>query len=224
MPVPEPFLVSDAMEAPQLNARRATLDDLAGLQALWQRCGLPWEQLERYLTEFQVVPLDDGTFVGAMGLLVEGHEALMHTEAIPADQGEPDEIRAALWRRVQIVARNQGVVRLWTQEDAPYWGASGYGVPDPKSRGEAKAGFLSDDPDWRMYQLVDPDRAAKMVQEQMAIWEATRSQESDDLQETVRRIRTIAFVVTGLIIAVLFGLVMYVFAKRPDMIQRLLHR
>ncbi len=222
LPASVDFLVSSPMEPSQWIARRATLDDLPALEALWQRCGLPWEQLEKYLTEFQVILNEDGGALGALGLLVDGHEGLVHTEAIPPGQDAADDLRAALWKRLQIVARNQGVLRLWTQEDAPYWGTVGFGGPDGKVRSEAKSAFLDSDPDWRFFQLADPDRAAKLVQEQLAVWEATRSQEADSFQQTIQNIRNSAFIITGAIIVILFAMALYVFVRRPELVQRLL--
>lgn len=226
LPTDDGFLRSEAMEPPQWNARRATLDDLAALQALWQGLGMPWEQLEHYLTEFQIVVGEDGVLHAAMGLLVEGTEALMHTEALApgTDDANADELRAALWRRMQIVARNQGVARIWTQEDAPYWLGSGFVPPGPSVLGEAKATFINSDPGWRIYPLIDPERASRIVQEQMAIWATTRDQEANAFMDTIRGLRNGAFILTAVIIAVLLGLTFYVVSKRPDFLQQLLRR
>jgi N-acetylglutamate synthase-like GNAT family acetyltransferase len=223
LPPEDGYLRSEDMESPQWTARRATIDDLPALEALWQRMELPWQQLEQYLTEFQVVPAEDGSLRAAIGMLVEGQEALMHTEAIPESEPEPDELRAALWKRLQVVARNQGVVRIWTQEDAPYWVASGFQPPEPSVRSEAKASFVGQDGDWHIFPLSDPNRTSKILQEQMAIWQATREQESSDFMGTIRNVRTGAFMIAGTIIALLFGMAIYIFSKKPDILNHL-HR
>lgn len=101
------------MESPAYIARRATQEDLPALQGLWQAAGLPWEELETFVTEFQVVPGDEGVLLAAVGLMVESNEALLHSEAV-RQNGDGDELRDGLWRRIQIVARNQGVHRVWT--------------------------------------------------------------------------------------------------------------
>lgn len=222
LPSEDAFLSSSDMESPQWTARRATLDDLRALESLWQRLGLPWEQLEQYLTEFQVVPAEDGSLRAAIGLLVEGQEALMHTEAIPADEPEPDELRQALWRRLQVVARNQGVVRVWTQEDAPYWAASGFSAASEGVLAEAKASFIPQNSDWRVFPLTDPDRTSKIIQEQMAIWQATRERESNDFMSTIRNVRNGAFLIAGGIIILLFVMAFYIFSKKPDIMQDLI--
>ena len=119
------------MDPSPLNARRANEEDLTALEELWRQASLPWEQLGGFLQEFIVATDEEDHLVGAVGLLIEGDNALLHSEAIhPGVDADP--VRMALWRRMQIVARNQGVTSIWTQEDAPYWQASGF---DPAPAG-----------------------------------------------------------------------------------------
>ena len=82
-----PFTVSDvaslSVEDVPIRARRATVEDLPALQALWQRADLPWDQLDRFVTEFLVVPgEEDGMLLAAIGLQVDSDQALAHSEAI----------------------------------------------------------------------------------------------------------------------------------------------
>ena len=56
------------MDSSDLTVRRATLDDLPTLLGLWEVNRLPALELERRLTEFQVVSRPDGVVVGAIGL------------------------------------------------------------------------------------------------------------------------------------------------------------
>jgi hypothetical protein len=57
----------------------------------------------------------------------------------------------------------------------------------------------------------------------MAIWQATREQESSDFMGTIRNVRTGAFMIAGTIIALLFGMAIYIFSKKPDILNHL-HR
>ena len=212
------------MEPPALSARRATVEDLPALQALWQQAGLPWLELERYVTEFQVVPAEvDGILLGAVGLLVEGNDALLHTEAV-AGAEQADELRATLWRRVQIVARNQGVHRLWTQEDADYWQASGFGQASPAVVAGATATFVDKSAAWRVCELIDPDKAKHMVDEQMAIWQAARAQEAEALQDKIRAFRTVAFGLALVVTVGALGMLLFIGMRHPEIFRRFLSR
>ncbi len=212
----------DPLEASRPVARKATVDDLPALQALWQRASLPWLELEKFVTEFQVVPGIDGLLLGAIGLQLDGSEGLVHSEAIfPGVEG--DEIRAALWKRMQIVARNLGAIRLWTLEDASFWAAV-FVEADPAARDGLKASFRDPDAAWLVHQLVDPARAQKLLDEQVAVWEATRQADSENLLDSIHRIRTGAFVIAGTVIAIMILMVVYVGLRRPDIFHRFLGR
>ena len=192
------------MDSPALTARRATVEDLPALQGLWQAAGLPWEQLEKFITEFQLVEDSDGNPAGAVGLLVEGTEALLHTEALRPDV-DADEARASLWRRIQIVARNLGVHRVWTQEDDPFWTASGFAAPSTHDLATVRATFLGDGSGWRFVLLVDPTKANAVVQEQMALWQAEREREAGEFQRKVKAFRAVAFLLFGIVVALALG-------------------
>ena len=208
------------MDSPAYACRRATVDDLPALQDLWLSAGLPWEELEKFVTEFQVAELEDGRLEAAIGLLVEGSEGLLHTEAIRAGT-DADALRAALWRRIQIVARNQGVHRIWTQEDAPYWTASGFAGASTHDLTTFRASFLDQEGGWRLVLIVDPAKANVAVQEQMALWQANREQEAEEFRRKVKTFRAVAFLLFGIVLALALGVLWMV--MRTNMLTRIRH-
>lgn len=211
------------MESPALSARRATIEDLPALQALWQRAGLPWQELEAYVAEFLVVTRDDGAeLLAALGLLVEHNDALLHPEAL-AETEDADELRAALWRRVQILARNQGIQRLWTQEDADYWRTVGFALPAPPTVAGTTATFVDKSAAWLLCEMIDPDKAKQIVSEQMAIWQAARAQEAAELQAKIRRFRNFAMLLASLVTISTLAIFLYVILRHPEIMQRFLH-
>lgn len=212
-----------AVEAFTPSARRATIDDLPALQALWQEAGLPGDELEAFLAEFQVVADDDGSLVAAVGLLVAGTHGLLHTEAIAQRASErADELRSLLWRRLQIVARNLGVQRLWTTEDADYWQTEFKPAPAEWIR-TAGADFLGNDPTatWRVRELVDPEKARQLVDEQMAIWTASRAQEREEFDRKRRVFMGVALILVALVIGTCAWMLFRVLNAEPDLLQRI---
>lgn len=104
---------------PQLLTRRATVDDLPALKSLWLAAQLPADELEGRLTEFQVVETD-GQFAGALGLQIVRQHARLHSEDY-TDFSVADAARRLFWERIQKLAANHGVFRVWTQEISPFW-------------------------------------------------------------------------------------------------------
>lgn len=81
-------------------------------------------ELERRLTEFQVVETLDGQLFGALGMEISGRHGRLHSEAF-SDFALADVLRPHLWERMQSVATNHGLVRVWTREKTPFWCHSG---------------------------------------------------------------------------------------------------
>ena len=68
------------MNPSTIRIRRATTDDFQSLRLLWNSVRLPAGDLEKRLTEFQVVEAADGQIVGAIGVQIIGRHALLHSE------------------------------------------------------------------------------------------------------------------------------------------------
>ena len=116
------------MIASNLQARRATVDDLPTLRKLWQENGLAVAALEKQLTEFQIVETVEGKMLGAVALRIDGTQGQLHDEAFSRAE-QADELRLLLWNRVRAIARNHGLHRIWTNERAPFWSSSGFESP-----------------------------------------------------------------------------------------------
>src|SRR5208282_3331777 len=108
------------MRPSDLCIRRATTDDFQSLRGLWTSMRFPTDELEKRLTEFQVVEGGDGQIVGAIGLQIAGPRALLHSEGY-TDFSVADAARQLFGERIQTIAAHNGVFRLWTQENAPFW-------------------------------------------------------------------------------------------------------
>src|SRR6059036_3640821 len=113
------------MTTSKLQVRRATIEDVPKLVLLWQREDLPWAELEKRFKEFQVVEAADGELVAALGLEIAGVQGRVHSEVF-AQAEQADALRDLLWERAQMLAKNHGLVGLWTQLSTPFWNHSGF--------------------------------------------------------------------------------------------------
>src|SRR4051812_13332579 len=99
--------------------RRATLDDLPALRELWQKMNLPLPDLEKRFTEVQIAENQEGKIVGALGIKVERLHGQIHSEAIPDTTDTL--LYEAFWQRLQVLSRNYGLFRMWTDSPNAYW-------------------------------------------------------------------------------------------------------
>jgi len=210
------------MEPPFLESRRATTDDLGALEILWSQANLPATELGKFLSEFHVVSDPEGQILHAIGLLVEGDQALLHSEALSALQfAEPDACRAAVWKRLRILTRNQGISRIWTREDAEYWRVSGYqSIPESQLPSDLPS-FVQREGGWWMYQSPDAAQTDLLVQREFALWKTQREQESQSFQQRVKAFRVIAFGLFALSLILLLSFLFFATKVRPEVFRQL---
>lgn len=208
------------MNPPAHQVRRATLDDLQSLIALWRVAGLPALELERRFTEFQVVARNDGPLIGAIGLHVKGHHGLMHSEAFFHPETE-DEFRPHLWERLQSVARNHGLTRLWTEEDAVFWHQAGFEPPGkeqldklPKEFGDARS------PHWHTLQLRDEAALARSLEQEFELFRLAQQEQSEKLQRPVRALKIAAFILMFAFFVVVLAGIYYLFLQNRLSLRR----
>jgi hypothetical protein len=197
-----------------LRIRRATVDDRAALNAIWSAMRLPADELEKRLTEFQVVEPADGEVVGAIGVQFSKQHALLHSEGY-SDFGIADAARQLFWDRIQTLCANLGVFRVWTQERSPFWKSFGFQPPT--------AGILDRLPHewrneftggWLTLQLKNEEVITAALEKQFAGFMAGEKKETERLAEKARNLRT-AITVIGFAIGII-GIIVaaYLFMNR----------
>lgn len=194
----------NALSASNYRVRRATVDDMAELGPLLQTTMLP-ASLEKRFTEFQVAEAPDGSLVGALGLQIAGKHGKIHGESY-TDFGLVDILRPLLWQRIQTVAQTQGLIRLWTQETAPFWKQSDFGPVTPEVRQKMPAAFGDTKTDWLTLKLKeDVDDIASLDKEFAVFMEAEKAR-TQEIFAQARMVKGIAILFAlGLFIFVIFG-------------------
>jgi N-acetylglutamate synthase-like GNAT family acetyltransferase len=188
------------MHAVSLESRRAAAEDLESLQELWSASELPADELAGFLGEFQVVTDPDGRVLHAIGLLVEDDQGLLHSEALaPGSSHDPDSCRSTAWKRLRIIARNQGVRRIWTREDAAYWSTCGFQPVAASDLPEPLPSFATREDGWWLFRHPEPSQAAQMIQQEMALWQTQREQEAEGFRNRLATFRVVAW---GLVLVV----------------------
>ncbi len=217
--LPVPFNAVDF--AQKHSTRRANLEDLPGLLALWETARLPGTQLEKFLTEFQVITNPDNSLVAAIGLQIDGDEALIHSEAI-AREADGDACRLALWTRMQIVLRNQGVQRVWTLEDADYW-RTVFRLAEAGEVAALRASFADPQATWYSLRVLDEARVNKLVNEQVLLRGGRLDGDRTELAESIRRFRIVAYSIAAVVIVLLVIFAVYMLVHR-EALQRAIQR
>ena len=199
------------MTTPSLPARRATIEDLQKLMPLWEQEGLPAEELSKRLQEFQVVDGPGGELAGAIGLQILGHEGRLHSEAFLRPE-EAESIRARLWERVQMISKNHGLVRVWTQLGSPFWSQSGFGNPAPETAAKLPPAFAGNPAPWTFLQLRD-EVAAPSVEKEFAMFREMQKEETERILRRAKVMKLVAGIVV-MAVFVLLAVCMVVWLSR----------
>ncbi len=187
------------MSTPTPQARRATIDDVAQLAPLWQQEHLPAAALERRFKEFVILE-ENGQIVAAIGFQVEGQEGLLHSEALSRfDQA--DAWRGLLWERVQTIARNYGLVRIWTQLTMPFWRSNGFQPASSEVLGRKPASFQGDERPWMALQLRDEALTAVSLDKEFAMFREAEKERTERLFRQARVLKFLALVIAVAVLA-----------------------
>lgn len=214
---------SQTLSVIPLQIRRATVDDLPALQALWTTANLPAPELEGRLTEFQVVE-SNGEFVGAIGVQIVRQHLRFYAEDF-TDFSVADAARELLWERIQKLAANHGVFRVWTQEASPFWTRWGFQpanaatlerLPDEwknKSNNDPDAPKRSEG-GWLTLELKNEDAIKTALGDQFANFMDSEKQQTAIVADRARKIRAFFTVVFFGLAAISFAVLFYLLAHR----------
>ncbi len=201
------------MQPSNYRLRRATLDDLTSLMALWQTMHLPAEELGKRITEFQVAESADGKLLGAVGLQIVERQGRLHSEAF-TDFSLADSLRPLLWERIQAVARNHGLLRLWTQEKAPFWGRCGLQPADAESIQKLPALWRSAPADWLTLKLKDDLETVMSLDKEFAMFMDAEKQRTARAFQHARMLKVAATFIALIVLVVVLAGGLLVIKKR----------
>jgi N-acetylglutamate synthase-like GNAT family acetyltransferase len=200
--------------SPVLRVRRATFQDLNVLKSLWESMRLSPEELGKRLTEFQVVENADGQILGAIGIQFLKTYALLHSEGY-SDFGVADAARQLFWERIQILAANHGVFRIWTQERSPFWKSFGFQPPGAEVLARLPGEWENEfDGGWLTFQLKDEEKITAALEKELAGFVASEKEKVARVSEKTRAINTIITIAGFGIFFICVAILIYWFMRR----------
>jgi N-acetylglutamate synthase-like GNAT family acetyltransferase len=204
------------MTAPTLRVRRATVEDLETLRPLWTSMKLPVAELEPRLTEFQVVENAEGKILGGIGFQMAGGSGRIHSEGF-TDFAIADQARELLWNRIQTLASNHGILRVWARENVPFWTGVGFKKADTETLKKLPAAWSTEDTSWFTLQLKDEVAIASMEKE-LAMFMAAEKRSSERVFQQARTLKMVANLLAILLLLFAIGAGIYLLIKKPELL------
>ena len=199
--------------------RRATLDDIGQLMAVWEAMHYATDDLARRITEFQVAEGPDGKVLGAVGLQIAERQGRIHSEGF-SDFALADHLRPLLWDRVHAVATNHGLLRVWTREQAPFWNHCGLLKADAEALEKLPALWRGPASDWLTLKLRDDVEAVLSVDKEFALFMQSEKERTEKVFQQARTLKTFATVVAFLLLIAVVGWGVSLFLRNPGLLHR----
>lgn len=204
------------MTAEVLRVRRATLDDLDALRSLWDSMQRPVAELEPRLTEFQVVEDAEGKVAGIIGFQAGAGHGRLHNEGF-ADFEIAAAGREAFWKRIQTLATNHGILRLWMLEDTPFWRQIGFKPASAEELKKLPEGWKKDNASWFTLQLKD-EAAINAIEKEMAMLLNSQKRHNEEITQRVQTAKKMATLIATVLAFCIFAAAVYLMLKRPEML------
>ena len=200
--------------------RRATLDDIGQLTALWESMNYPTPDLARRVTEFQVAEGPEGKVLGALGLQIAERQGRVHSETF-SDFALAEQLRPLLWDRVHAVATNHGLLRVWTQEQAPFWNHCGLLKADAEALEKLPALWRGPSSAWLTLKLKDDVETVVSLDKEFALFMQSEKQRTEQVFRRARAVKTFATVLAFALLLAVLGWGIRLFLHNPGLLQSL---
>ena len=207
------------MNAPNYRVRRATLDDIGQLTALWQSMNFPIEELSRRITDFQVAETAEGTIVGVVALQMAERQGRIHSEAF-TDFALAEPLRPMIWERFTALANNHGLLRLWTQEQAPFWGRCGLAVPDAETAAKLPALWRNLPGNWLTVKLREDVEGLLLLDKEFAAFKESEKQRTQRAFQQAKLLKTIATLIAFLVLGLVFAGAFLLLRRNPSFFKK----
>jgi N-acetylglutamate synthase-like GNAT family acetyltransferase len=191
------------------------VDDLPALKALWLAAQFPAAELENRLTEFHIVE-SSGQFAGALAVQIVRQHARLHSEDY-TDFSVADAARALFWERIQKLAANLGVFRVWTQETSPFWRHWGFQLANSEALARLPDEWKGLEGHWLTLELKNETAINTVLQNQLAGFMDAEKQQTARVAEQARRLRLIITIVLLIFAVICFAGAVFLLLRRARM-------
>jgi hypothetical protein len=145
---------------------------------------------------------------------VQGSQALLHSEGY-LDFSTADESRELFWERIQKLASNLGVFRIWTQENCPFWLRWGFQRADEELLKRLPEAWQTENPNWFSLELKNEEAINTALNTQFASFLAGERKQTALLSDRARKLRLTVTVLGFGIGIISFGVAFYLLIHHP---------
>lgn len=200
------------MDPSEFTARRATVDDLPALKLLWERNHLQILDLEKVMTEFQLMISPEGDLLGAVALHIEQKQGHIHSEAY-ARAEDRDVYRPVLWQRLENVAKNHGLLNLWIADRDPFWTGQGFAEPNLERLKKLPESFRTAAPERLVLALREEAAEAISLEHEFELFQQNQRASSERIMAQAQKVKNVVYVIVLVAVAAMVVFSVYFFVQ-----------
>ncbi|MEW6161195.1 MAG: hypothetical protein AB1813_27510, partial [Verrucomicrobiota bacterium] len=125
------------------------------------------------------------------------------------------ELRLRLWERLQALARNHGLLRLWVLEDAEFWKTRAFVAAPEEVRAKLPEAFGRPQSPWLMLQLREESAAAVSLEREFDLFRQSQKELTDRAFRQARTLKVFAWILLFLAVVGVVLLGVWVFQHVP---------
>ena len=179
----------------------------------------PADDLGKRITEFQVAEAAEGKLVGAVGVQMAERQGRIHSEVF-SDFALADQLRPLLWERIHSVATNHGLLRLWTQEHAPFWSHCGLAKADAETLEKLPAIWRGASSPWLTLKLKDDLETVASLDKEFALFMQSEKQRTERAFRQARVLKLFATLIAFVLLILVIAAAFYVWRRNPRLLGR----
>jgi hypothetical protein len=169
---------------------------------------LPADELEKRLKEFQVVHDAAGNVLGAVGVQFSKQHALLYGEGF-SDFSVADAARELFWRRIEALAANHGIFRIWTQETSPFWTRWGFQPANAETLLRLPEEWKASEGSWLTLELKNEEAVTAALGTKFAGFMDAEKKQTARVAEKARTLKTVLTVCGFLIFLICLAVLAY---------------
>lgn len=175
---------------------------------------LPVEDFEKRFTEFQVAVDPQGLVVAALGLQIDGQNGHVHSETF-RDLNEAEALRPILWNRLLTIARNHGLIRLWTRIGIVFFREKGFAAAEPLLQSKRPVSFGEPGEDWLCLKLREEMQSQLSLDQEYEIYLGSGKAAGEQVVRQAQALRVIAYAFLALVLIGASVLGLFIFRRLP---------
>jgi hypothetical protein len=156
--------------------------------------------------------------LGAIGTLFSKQHALLFGEGF-SDYSVADAARQLFWQRIQALAANHGIFRVWTQEDSPFWTRWGFQPANPETLARLPEEWKSSEGKWLTFELKNEEAVTAALEQKFSGFMDAEKEQTARVAEKARMLRIIITVVGFTIGILCIGYAIYMLIHRNSFSQ-----